>query len=86
LGNEDCLYLDIYVPKTASPDKLLPVMVWMYGGGYKIGDKYEFGFYDGENLAKDHDVIVVGMNYRLEGLGFIALEELAKEDPDFSTG
>lgn len=85
LGHEDCLYLHVYVPDH-DPSVKLPVMQWIYGGGYIMGDGYEFGFYDGANMAKEHNVIVVAANYRLDVLGFLALEELQSEDPNGSTG
>jgi hypothetical protein len=50
------------------------------------GDGYEFGFYDGANLAKTKNVIVVGANYRLGAFGFLAGPELQAEDPNLSTG
>ncbi len=34
LGGEDCLYLDVYVPPGAAADAKLPVMLWLYGGGF----------------------------------------------------
>lgn len=84
LGSEDCLYLNVYVPKKATGP--LPVMFWIFGGGYSIGDGWEFGLYDGKNLALKRDVIVVTPNYRLASLGFMALDELRREDPSNSTG
>jgi para-nitrobenzyl esterase len=86
LGTEDCLYLDIYVPLQGISDRPLPVMFWIFGGGYTIGDGYEFGWYDGKRLAHEKQVIVVVPNYRVNVLGFLALNELKAEDPNHSTG
>mmetsp|Transcript_7156 Transcript_7156/g.10902 ORF Transcript_7156/g.10902 Transcript_7156/m.10902 type:complete len:593 (+) Transcript_7156:1294-3072(+) len=86
LGSEDCLYMNVYKPAKATNTSALPIFFWVYGGGYVIGDGYEFGLYDGRRLAATHNQIVVTMNYRLIGLGFMALEELQSEDPDNSTG
>jgi len=78
LGSEDCLYLHVYVPRH-DPDVVLPVMFWIYGGGYTFGDAYEFSIYDGTNLALNENVIVVAPNYRVGSFGFMALNELANE-------
>lgn len=85
LGNEDCLYLDVYVPQNAGPGPL-PVMFWIFGGGWILGDGYEFGLYDATNFASKYGVIVVAPNYRLAALGFLALDQLRKEDSYNSTG
>ena len=85
-GSEDCLYLDVYSPKFGQGGEKKPVMVWIYGGGFTIGDAYEFGWYDGRNLANDKDVVFVAMNYRLGPFGFFASGHLAAEDADHSTG
>jgi len=61
-------------------------MVWIYGGGYTIGDNYEFGLYDATNLVQAHGYVHVAMNYRLSALGFLALQGLQQEDPYKSTG
>ena len=53
-GEEDCLYLNVNVPKT-DLSKPLPVMVWIYGGAYNMGDKNE-EFY-GPRLFMNHDVV-----------------------------
>ena len=65
VGSEDCLYLDIFVPKKASKD--LPVMFWIHGGGNTSGLK---DIYDFSKMVSKHDVIVVRMNYRLGPFGW----------------
>jgi para-nitrobenzyl esterase len=85
LGQEDCLYLNVYVPGKVSPGKNLPVMFWIYGGGFVIGDDDEFGLYKAKNLAAKRNVIMVETNYRLAELGFLALPGLAAES-DGTTG
>ncbi|MCW8195042.1 carboxylesterase family protein [Proteobacteria bacterium 005FR1] len=67
VGTEDCLHLSVYAPADASPEKPLPVMYWIYGGGNNSGYA---GDYDGGNLAQAQDVIVVTVNYRLGSLGW----------------
>lgn len=81
--SEDCLYLNVWTPST-SADAHLPVMVWIYGGGFAAGATSE-GRQDGEMLAKK-GVVVVSMNYRLGIFGFFAHPELAKESGHNSAG
>jgi para-nitrobenzyl esterase len=71
-GQEDCLYLNVYAPRTdaagaSAQDSLLPVMVWIHGGGNVIGLA---SVYDGGHLAAAHDVVVVTIHYRLGPLGW----------------
>ena len=48
-------------------------MVWLHGGGYSGGSSIELPFYDGENLSRTGDVVVVSVNHRLNVLGFLDL-------------
>jgi len=75
--NEDCLYLNVYVPAGSKPAAKLPVMVWIHGGGYAAGSGSE-PRYDGAALAS-HGVVLVTINYRLGVFGFLASDDLAKE-------
>ena len=81
--SEDCLYLNVWTP-AASAEEKLPVMVWIYGGGYGAGAASE-PRQDGENLARK-GVVVVSMNYRLGVFGFLVHPELAKESGHASSG
>jgi para-nitrobenzyl esterase len=72
-GNEDCLVLDVYVPHRPVK-KPLPIYFWIYGGGWMLGSKWEFGVYDPFKLMADNDFIFIAANYRLGPLGFLALE------------
>jgi para-nitrobenzyl esterase len=74
-GNEDCLNLSVYSPLTTSSEPL-PVMVWLFGGGFAVGDGTEFGLYDGTYLAAKQNVIVVTPNYRVGALGFLSSDHL----------
>ncbi len=67
--SEDCLTLNVYAPHDADPRRPRPVMVWLYGGGFAIGDNVE---YDPSRLAEDRRVVVVAPNYRLGAFGFLA--------------
>jgi len=75
-GSEDCLFLNVWSPEKTSGAKL-PVMVWIYGGGFVTGSTSE-ARQDGTNLAQQ-GIIVVSMNYRLGIFGFFVHPELAKE-------
>jgi len=78
-GNEDCLFLNVWTP---SPQPVnAPVMVWIHGGAFVFGSGGD-AFYAGSELARRHGVVVVTINYRLGGLGFLAHPELSAEDPD----
>ena len=66
VGSEDCLYLDIFVPKKNKVKKL-PVMFWIHGGGNTSGLK---DLYDFTKVVAKHDVIVVRINYRLGPFGW----------------
>lgn len=81
--SEDCLTLNVWTPATKKSAKL-PVMVWIFGGGFQGGGTSE-PRQDGEHLARK-GVVVVSMNYRLGIFGFLALPELAAESPTHSAG
>eukprot|EP01047_Picozoa_sp_COSAG01_P063688 COSAG01_NODE_8299_length_2839_cov_1.814599_1_plen_314_part_00 len=78
-GSEDCLYLSVYQPAGCNSSNPCPVMFWIYGGAWTIGGNGEFGLYTGEHLARKHGVVVIAPNYRLDVLGWLALEELRDE-------
>jgi para-nitrobenzyl esterase len=67
---EDCLYLNVFTPKTApDPAARQPVMVWFHGGGLFSGESND---YDGTKLARRGNVVVVTINYRVGALGFFS--------------
>lgn len=70
--DEDCLRVNIWSPGVNDAKKR-PVMVWLHGGGYSTGSGHELPSYDGHNLAKNGDVVVVTLNHRLNILGFLDL-------------
>jgi para-nitrobenzyl esterase len=76
---EDCLRLNVWTPSPASSSRKRAVMVWMHGGGYSGGSGNDLLSYDGENLARRHDVVVVTHNHRLNVFGFLNLAELGGE-------
>ena len=79
IGEEDCLCLSVYVPSQCTISDPCPVMQFIHGGAWIVGSNFEFGMYNATKLAVTHGVIVVAGNYRLDSLGWLALEELEKE-------
>lgn len=75
--SEDCLYLNVWAPASATPDHPLPVMVWIYGGAHRIGAA-SLPYYDGSELAR-RGVVLVSFNYRLGYLGYFAHPALGAE-------
>ncbi|RXT25479.1 carboxylesterase [Rhizobium leguminosarum] len=70
--SEACQFLNIWTP-AIKDGKKRPVMVWIHGGGFTNGSGIELTSYDGHNLSKDGDVVVVTLNHRLNVLGFLDL-------------
>jgi para-nitrobenzyl esterase len=70
--NEDCMRLNVWTPGI-NDGKKRPVMFWIHGGGFTAGSSQELPSYDGENLSKKGDVVVVSINHRLNILGFLDL-------------
>jgi para-nitrobenzyl esterase len=70
--DEDCLRVNVWTP-AIKDGKHRPVMVWLHGGGFAAGSGQELRSYDGENLARRGDVVVVSLNHRLNILGYLDL-------------
>jgi para-nitrobenzyl esterase len=81
--SEDCLTLNVWTP-TRDRHAKLPVMVWIYGGGFTSGSTSEQR-QDGERLARK-GVLIVSMNYRLGIFGFFASHELSLESTRHAAG
>lgn len=91
--DEDCLYLNIFIPKSAYEEgKFLPVIVWFYGGSYNTGGSgleeegrddlvWEMSFF-----ARQTESVVVSFNYRLNAYGFMYLHGLDPERFDSNIG
>ena len=73
---ENCLYVNVWRPKSASA-RHLPVMVWIYGGGFVDGGTSP-AVYDGTEFARD-GVVLVSFNYRLGNFGFFAFPALSRQ-------
>lgn len=75
---EDCLTINIQRPSTATSSSKLPVLFWIYGGGFEFGSTQT---YDGSEListsiTQGKDIIYVAVNYRLGGFGFLPGKEI----------
>ena len=81
--SEDCLYLNIWTPAHNAQDRL-PVLVWIYGGGFRSGSG-SVALYDGAALAAK-GIVVVSVNYRVGVYGFLAHPELTAESPAHASG
>jgi para-nitrobenzyl esterase len=81
--SEDCLYLNVWTPAT-SPAERLPVLVWIYGGGFN-GGATSYPVHDGARLAR-RGVVLVSLSYRVGVLGFLAHPELSAETPSRTSG
>ena len=81
--SEDCLYLNVWSPARSARDHV-PVLVWIYGGGFSAGATSE-PTYSGENLAKK-GVVLVSISYRVGQMGFFVHPELSAESKNHASG
>ncbi|KAF1814103.1 putative extracellular lipase [Eremomyces bilateralis CBS 781.70] len=77
-AGEDCLTLDIFRPAGIPADAKLPVLFWIYGGGFQLGST---SLFSGGTMVKsaidlNMPIILVGVNYRMGGFGFMAGKEI----------
>ncbi|XP_063708883.1 juvenile hormone esterase-like [Culicoides brevitarsis] len=75
-GSEDCLFLNVYVPRLESKEKL-PVMFWIHGGSFKSGSGDSE--YYGPEFFMEEEVVIVTINYRLGFLGFFSTNDKAAQ-------
>ncbi|AFI86788.1 carboxylesterase [Aggregatibacter actinomycetemcomitans] len=75
--SEQCLNLNVWAPK--NDGKKRAVMVWIHGGGFQSGASNDLDSYDGENLARKGDVVVVSVNHRLNAMGYLDLSAYGKQ-------
>lgn len=76
--NEDCLTINVFKPANAATSSKLPVVAWIFGGGFELGSPQ---MYDGSSIVQrsidlGEPVIYVSMNYRVTGFGFLASQEV----------
>jgi para-nitrobenzyl esterase len=81
--SEDCLYLNVWTPAKSDKERL-PVLVYVFGGGFQNGDGSE-PRYDGGDIA-GKGIVAVTLNYRTNVFGFFAHPELTKESPHHASG
>ena len=75
--DEDCLNLNIWTP--SCDEKKRPVLVWFHGGGFEAGSSIEHIAYEGENMSRRGDAVVVSINHRLNVLGYFDLSAFGSE-------
>ena len=76
---EDCLRLNLWTQEINASRKR-PVMVYMHGGGFSGSSGHDLLSYDGESLARNHDVVVLTHNHRLNVYGYLSLGALGGEE------
>ncbi|KAI9055503.1 hypothetical protein LZ554_000453 [Drepanopeziza brunnea f. sp. 'monogermtubi'] len=80
-AGEDCLTVSVQRPSSAKAGDKLPVLFWIFGGGFSFGSSQA---YDGHDLvrtsvAQKKDIIYVSVNYRVGGFGFLGGSEIKKD-------
>ncbi len=81
--SEDCLYVNVWTPAKSASERV-PVLVWIYGGGFSFGST-STPVHNGEHLARK-GVVLVSINYRVGPLGFLAHPDLSAESPHRVSG
>ena len=79
IPGEDCLRVNLWTPEINGSHKR-PVMVFMHGGAFAAGSGHDLLSYDGQSLARNHDVVVVTHNHRLNVYGYLNLGQVAGEE------
>lgn len=85
MGQEDCLFANVWTP-TLQPEAKLPVMVWIHGGYLHVLSGNEPLYSPTEKLAADTGLVYVSFNYRLNAFGFLALEMLREGSSTNTSG
>jgi len=83
-SSEDCLFVNVWAPVSAAPGKKLPVMFWIFGGGFVFGSS-ALPNTSGTQFAKQ-GVVLVAANYRVGRFGFFAFPSLSQEHRDEPKG
>ena len=77
--DENCQYLNVWTQSINDETAKKPVMVWLHGGGWSAGSSIEQVAYDGENISKYGDVVLVSINHRLNILGYLDLSDFGEK-------
>jgi acetylcholinesterase len=82
--SEDCLFINVYAPQTATPESKLPVWFFIQGGGYNTNSNYNV---NGTKVVQqsNNSIVMVGINYRVAMWGFLASEKV-RADGDLNAG
>ena len=80
LMDEDCQNLNVWTP--GLDDQKRPVLVWIHGGGFESGSAIEHLAYEGENMSRYGDAVVVSINHRLNLLGYLDLSQYGEKYAD----
>ena len=75
--DENCQNLNVWTP--ACDGQKRPVLVWLHGGGFSSGSAIEQLAYEGENMCREGQVVVVSVNHRLNVLGYFDLSDYGEE-------
>ncbi|OSC98005.1 carotenoid ester lipase precursor [Trametes coccinea BRFM310] len=77
-AQEDCLNLNVVVPAGTKPTDKLPIVAWIFGGGFELGSPamYDGGAIVSRSIEMNEPVIYVSMNYRVSAFGFLASQEV----------
>lgn len=91
IGDEDCLYLNLWTPQAALTDgRQRPILFFIHGGGNSQGSATVGAgnqiLYNGQDLAEAHDAVVIVTQYRIGALGYLTHPALAAEDPEGHSG
>ena len=80
-AGEDCLTVDIVRPAGITPSSKLPVLFWIFGGGFEAGgtSTYNGASLVGESVKDGKPIIYVAVNYRVAGFGFLPGSEILKD-------
>lgn len=80
LMGEDCMNLNIWTPGLDGRKR--PVIVWLHGGGFTSGSAIEHDAYDGANIARYGDAVVISINHRLNVLGYLDVSSISEKYAD----
>ena len=78
--SEECLNLNIIRPVDINPDTKLPVLLWIYGGGYRQGSSadpmWNMSYIVAQSVAQGQPILGLSINYRISFLGFPSSQEV----------